>query len=634
MFPHSPAHLPSVTLSPMNVSQFQARRLGALLLLALVFRVWQPQRMAVEHFDEGVYASGHFSPALNFAYPDLHFYAPPAFPALLDWTLVFTGSWPAAVMWVNVLLGTLLVAAVWWTLRELCVQPGTGAHSAERPFLHLAPLGAAALVASHETFIQYSRAALTDIPLCLAMTLAVGAGARALRTGSWRWVGLAGLATAAAWWTKYNGWLPLAIFVSGTAGWAVLDRWMPPSAATSASKKSKSKPKPITRAAIRVVTICLLAALLWLPYLNSLQPHGGYAAVSANHAGYLVGWSGWGNSAQKHLAVDRFDSQSVTMLGLLLAVQFSGTIFTWNSSRWHRDHLSRVAEYVAYLVAIFAMPLAYFVGFIPTLAGGLISWLVFGILRWPQRRATGENLNFLLLLAWFTGLLLTTPLYTPYPRLILPWLVSACMAAAWGWSDFFVWLTEFWRSLPYGSAPDALGTAATPESPFEESRRIAGYRPWLLFGLLLIALPRASVWPERRNLQRAADGILTLIETDLKTSDNRGWVPGDAVIYVLAEPGLYYHLASRSQTAVSYQAAPAASVKVIGRRANEPRTPVYVVTGMHSRLAAAELEALREQVSKVADVPCEASDLVLLDEYWPADLPTVRRQPLQLWAVR
>ena len=64
---------------------WERRWLCAIVLLGLLLRWAGKSGLAVEHFDEGVYASnlycGHLDPP--YAYPMRHLYAPPLFPALL-----------------------------------------------------------------------------------------------------------------------------------------------------------------------------------------------------------------------------------------------------------------------------------------------------------------------------------------------------------------------------------------------------------------------------------------------------------------------------------------------------------------------------------------------------------------------
>ena len=46
--------------------------------------------MAVEHFDEGVYASNiWFGPEAGYQYPMRRLYAPPLLPSLIEWSLIF-----------------------------------------------------------------------------------------------------------------------------------------------------------------------------------------------------------------------------------------------------------------------------------------------------------------------------------------------------------------------------------------------------------------------------------------------------------------------------------------------------------------------------------------------------------------
>src|SRR6187401_3144666 len=79
--PH-PENEPAPNCAPI------ARR--ELVLVAIVFaigfalRLWALSRSAVEHFDEGVYASNIFFGPPDYAYPMQRFYAPPLLPALIE----------------------------------------------------------------------------------------------------------------------------------------------------------------------------------------------------------------------------------------------------------------------------------------------------------------------------------------------------------------------------------------------------------------------------------------------------------------------------------------------------------------------------------------------------------------------
>ena len=55
-----------------------------ILAAGVALRLYALSRSAVEHFDEGVYASNLFFGAPDYAYPQQRFYAPPLLPALIE----------------------------------------------------------------------------------------------------------------------------------------------------------------------------------------------------------------------------------------------------------------------------------------------------------------------------------------------------------------------------------------------------------------------------------------------------------------------------------------------------------------------------------------------------------------------
>src|SRR5262245_10326488 len=70
-----------------KVDQFKTREwilLGLVLTTGIVLRVAALSRSAVEHFDEGVYASNIYFGPPEYAYPLQRFYAPPLLPALIE----------------------------------------------------------------------------------------------------------------------------------------------------------------------------------------------------------------------------------------------------------------------------------------------------------------------------------------------------------------------------------------------------------------------------------------------------------------------------------------------------------------------------------------------------------------------
>src|SRR5690606_9319955 len=268
---------PAAAESPVSAAEWSL--VAMLLLTGLLLRSWQPSHMAVEHFDEGVYASNLFSP--EGSYPYRHLYAPPLLPALLEWALILSGGAAGAVMAVNVLAGTLLVPSVWWVGR--------------RWFGSVAGLSAAALACFSDVHILYSRTALTDGLLCLWLLWAVYWAWQAVVDGFPAAVLLAGLFASLAWWTKYNGWLALAISGAGTFASLLVDRstGFQPVPEAGRPPTQGLKTRAAWSAPLRWLAVVVVALGGWLPYLLSLADRGGYDAVAANHARYFVGLAGW-----------------------------------------------------------------------------------------------------------------------------------------------------------------------------------------------------------------------------------------------------------------------------------------------------------------------------------------------------
>src|SRR5438477_12380920 len=94
--------------------------LGLIVLVAIGLRVAWPSRLAVEHFDEGVYASNLFfhDKAGTGHYPDQHLYAPPLLPFLIECAMIVFGTSNAAAMAVNIVAGALTVPLLWWLGRR------------------------------------------------------------------------------------------------------------------------------------------------------------------------------------------------------------------------------------------------------------------------------------------------------------------------------------------------------------------------------------------------------------------------------------------------------------------------------------------------------------------------------------
>jgi hypothetical protein len=603
--------------------------LGLLLATAFTLRAWHPERMAVEHFDEGVYASNLFSDHLDYRYPSRELYAPPLFPALLEWALILTNARPHAVMWVNVILGTLLVLAVWGTTRELALCSGQlnsgdlkDSGDFKRPVPHggqadvavsaaeSAALAAAVLTAFSELFIQYSRAALTDVPVCLWIVLAVGAGARSFRTGRWRWAAIAAAFTALGWWTKYNGWLPLAILGAGVAGWGLF---------------SRPDRRQLFGIAARWGALAAGAILLWLPYLWDLQSRGGYAAVAANHRGYLVGMSGWVASLLRHLAIDRHEAMAPTSVGFFLSLCIAGRTAASQAAETDPPSQDSALRRTRRFLPMAFLPLPFLIGLEPCLVLGMLTAVVRRGFQWArQPERCRPSLGAWIVAAWVIGLGLTTPIYRPYPRLVLPWLMGAIIGNCLAWT----WILSGSRK-PAVTGFLAERSALSPTTDHDQAR---GRRQQLRFallallvsGLVLACGPWSSAWQDRRGLERIAEQLLSTIEKDLSLHERSTHPHLDCVIYVLAEPGLYYQLAAREDQKLQFITQPAANLGMLQPGKIEAGVPTYLAWTSRTARTNPLADAPPKRLELVQEYPYRPSDLVLLDEFAPSALGDVR----------
>jgi 4-amino-4-deoxy-L-arabinose transferase-like glycosyltransferase len=362
-----------------------------LMLIAVVavgMRFALAAHISVEHWDEAVYSCNRFFS--DGSYPARYLYAPPLLPAIIELSMLTAGPTSYAAVLPNLIFSTLTVILCWWAARDW--------------FGRSAGLAAAALAALNDFHIAYSRTALTDPSLCFFFLLAVYFTWRALTRDRLREAVVAGVSAGAAWATKYNGWMTLAVALSAFVAWGLFERF--------SRKEWLSHLKVMG-------TIVLTALVSWSPVWFSFGP-GQYSAVVQNQAGYFVGLSGWTASFIRQAANLRFFESWASAASLALA--FGVPLV------FHRGFRQLA---LAIILALEAIPIgitALLVG--PALLGpGLI---LFSSYRRDRAGEAGRSrrLAAWLLWAWTLGFFVATPAYTPYPRLALPWLISALLATA------------------------------------------------------------------------------------------------------------------------------------------------------------------------------------------------------------
>lgn len=470
------------------VSRTELVAILVIILAGFAARFAFLNELAIEHFDEGVYASNLFFPDEGYQYPDRFLYAPPLLPFLVEWSMIIFGPTRWAPFLPSLMLGSLTVPLVWWSVRRW----SSGASG----------IAAAALISLSDFHIAMSRSALTDAPMVFFLLLAVWLAVETLSGRNFRLAAVAGLATGLAWATKYNGWLPLAIAVSGSVG-----AWLFWPRAKSPTKGHEGSNLSVGSIVACLAVLTLTAAATWFPVWWELQPIGGYARVADNHRNYVTGFAEWWPAAVRHEAVQRHYAGWPTLISGWLAVVSSALVFrversTWNEllphsddskvgssdvvkrSTWNNEnHTSKQLDKASSAAStstvkrsvwnesqfistlLITAVLGGAVALSPVVAFGIWSLIELiasaqSVRRIQQQRlhdlsgktaddkraskrrakdATTEDVDPAIEsahrswfgvwfhLAWLCGLILATPLYRPYPRLALPLICVGCV---------------------------------------------------------------------------------------------------------------------------------------------------------------------------------------------------------------
>lgn len=635
-------------IPPSIRSPIARREWLAILVIALVglgLRAAGPERLAVEHFDEGVYASNiWFGDRPEGTYPSQQLYAPPLLPALIEWCFVFSGPSNHAAMWPSQVAGTLSVIVIW----------GLG----RRWFGPLAGLVAAALCATNETHLLLSRAALTDALLGLWWLAAIWSLHRACESGKALDRMAAGVFIALAWFTKYNGWMPLGIVTGAVLTRAALTR-----CAGQATR--------------RALTTCLVAGLiafaLWSPWLWSLQSKGGYSSVAANHRQYVVGLTGWWPSAVRQIdqlqAVRGLLSETTWLIGFVallacLLVKSSGPIRTSRLPLRSQEPGSEptcespapTSSRMDSLPCLGTLALLTAYPFAAIPASLLLALQGLGFWYWtsshrtdPQSfnldcqsdRPSHADLSYWILAVWFGGLLIATPLYRPYLRLTLPEILGNCLAIG-------LTVQQAMASVGWCRLSHLASNHSHPDPAAAGSRRIIGTP--LIWLLACLGLTRAGfnfaqqastesvsrALPDQSSLPRAARQIATQLEThpdssvpNALTTSLPTAVPN--IVYVYAEPSLLFQL----RLAGLQNVAPVSSLKFTSSQFSTPAARIYLAVGLHALSDPQfreQFAAVQPQLRSVGRWPWQLGPLVALDQ--PSSAPQqLGQDPVESAAV-
>lgn len=594
----------------MTITRTELLFAATITVAGFALRFAHLDELAVEHFDEGVYASNLLFPDADipFQYPERFLYAPPLHPQMVEWSILIFGDADWVPFLPSLIFGSLTVPLVWWVARRWFRGGPCGVSSMS-------------LVAFNEFHITMSRSVLTDVPLLFYLLLSVWLISEALARVDYRIALAAGLSAGAAWATKYNGWLSIAIAVSGSAG-SIL--------ATFRTRQVESIRLRDSTAVLAVTSAVSL--LVWLLAWNGLQDVGGYARVSENHQQYVVGVGGWIDGVIRHEAVQRHYAGTLTFISALVAVASGAMIFraerfTWNAtapdsgSTWNGKRFRGAIVMAGVLTgALVLSPLVVLA------IWTLTEFITFALSMRKTMQLEGESkfdrcqwFGVWLCLAWFVGLLVATPLYQPYPRLLLPWL-CICWIGTGAAADRLLFVL-------FAGKTDR----AEPQPALWSHHRIV-----LVVALALLCIWRVSsnegnAWQQRSELTEIAERVISDARAATRESDVAG-SRIDFVLYVYGEPGLFFHL---PRAGVPVQ--PISDLNFAKPGSGHARVPTFMLAGPHAQRSEnfeMQFNEVRDSLELVGVYPYRPSDFVLLDDHAPSELDDHRAESVRMYRVQ
>lgn len=669
----------------------ESTAVAGFFILGMWLRISHLEREAVEHFDEGIYASVlWYDGQFDSPYPARHLYAPPLISTMMEFISWIPGLTRYAPFLPSALLGSATIIAMWLLARSWFGKP--------------AGIFISAIVAMSDFHVLYSRMALTDIACLFWIIASVGLGTQAVSRQCLRTAAVAGFVCGLAWWTKYTGWLPMAILCSGSGLWWILQ-----------GRKSMT----IMRFTGILAMMIVVAALTFAPWWWQLRDVGGYQAVAATHASYVTGWSSWTRNLARQLTdqflFDGFTGQLSLGLGLGIAglLRWTSARSTWNaapgsSAATDAVTLPPLTLMIRFATAAFAISIISIRIRTPLMLICLAVGGLSGIYLWPvlqrlwQRREQNDlsptapgalplsamdlecaptidpTLGFCTTLTWFVGMLFSTPLYSPFSRLFFPLLAAVWLAAAGG--------VAWWLESNLSVARRMAGTGEpAPKSTWGQ----------LLVSAMLVAavassflqfddnrqleivskadLLRTSLFADRRSIVAAADKIADACVRDVTDKDvprdtepiqiNMNSITPEAlrrasqemvdsntpqsaslspdqrrrikmIIYAYGEPALLFHL---NKTGVTV--APVSHLNLRDRGDRAPAIPTFVVFGPNAKRTEGFWEELMQRsqhlrpVTTINYTPGEVTLRDMFDPGWLKEHPEAAFQTLEVHRV-
>ena len=538
--------------------------IGIICAITFVLRAWKFTTLGLTHYDEGAYAlSGFWSLGSSGSlYPWQKFFSPPGYFGLVGIIYWLAGGASDLIaIGINVFFGAATTILVWWI--------------GQRWFGRRAAIFSAALVALSEFQITFSRTALTDTLFGFVFLLSLALIALCFEKQRISLAIFGGLTVGAAWNVKYHGWLLLAIAFAAVVLPAVI---------TARSDISLAK-----RMFFHWSLITGVAAVCFLPWvLYTEYGLGGYLPVEKFHHQYLnFHW------------ITNFARQ----------VEFQAYFDGW---------LSRVSPALAFFAAIVTdgiprflrsrILLAGFLGIVMVslTAGGTVTWLLLALYGLAFAWSRGRELGRLVVTAFLIFLVLI-PCYTPFARLLLPWVLVAQVLAGVGIEQL---------------CESELPVANRAISGFWSNRKLL-----FLSIITVLVLLEASVWglhaPKEPGVWAPTSGSRDAAAR-LMT-----YLPKESVVFVTGEPNVafYFQRAGYHTFCIQHLAFNAGAQDPLMYKTT---SPVYVIGGKYAREESdwlPILEAVPGRFQLVTRVAMEPSVVRLLDDKSPRETLAFKEHP-------
>ena len=526
----------------MQKNKIEIFLLCLIILSGFLLRVWNWNSTGVDHFDEGAYlisASGLPSGSLFSNQIKL---SPPMYFSSVGLLFKITGSSSASLaVLLNIIVGTLTVLAVWWVGR-MWLDPGSA-------------LGAAALLAFNEYHITLSRTGLTDIFFAFFFIVALGVAVSALKSQSIFKGIIAGILVGLAWNTKYHGWFVPFICASTIFINFILF----------------NRTKEYLFPALKVwITMSIVAGCCYLPWALFIQSHpGGYLGLLKYHSQFTS--LNWVDNLYQQLLLQKSLSGLWTQFSVIIAV----SIVVLQRKTYKID------KPLVFVIGLSLLVCALIIG------GGALTIILlamislFGFFNFKQKPSFSVLILLISFLFWF----LISPVYHPYARLLLPFMIMCCLLAANGLYRFIDSIESTNGNWIYYSIAFPLVIACL--IIFAESGRY--YNPWR---------PSNSV-------EKTAEMILNFL-------------PEDIPVYSIGEPSLAFYLQSLGDIPFRY-----IDEGQLCKQLEERNEDAYLIRGIYSKRAPSVRDcfsSLSDDLKHIGDFQMSPKDIRVLDDFKPQEI--------------